>query len=151
MPNFSVAAIICIVFLFGCSLSETPTEMKGLSWLEGEWTSQKPGSDMITREIWKAEGNKLVGKGLVLQNADTTFTESLKLEMVDGTLCYVANVAHNDGPVIFKLTKNEKENWTFENPMHDFPKSIQYIRTEGGFETVVSDGERKFKLNFKKE
>lgn len=32
---------------------------------------------------------------------------------------------------------------TFENPVHDFPKVIRYLRTDGGgLEAIVSDGAR---------
>lgn len=151
MPGYQIPAMMCLILFLGCSSPKKSTGIESLSWLQGEWVSQNPGSDMVTRETWKANSGKLEGKGEVIKNGETTFTEILSIEMVEGTLSYVANVAHNTDPVQFKLTKIQNDSWTFENPTHDFPKSIQYIRTEGGFEAVVSGGERKFKLNFKKE
>ena len=126
--------------------------IESVVWLEGNWiTDQSNSSSMLTKEQWKLENQEMKGIGLVIQNGDTTLLENLSLKMINDTLSYVADVPENVEETIFKLTSYKNDSWKFENPKHNFPKSIGYIKKKDGFEAIVSGGDRSFKLNFKRD
>jgi Zn-dependent M32 family carboxypeptidase len=126
--------------------------IESVSWLEGNWVSDKSNSSsMLTKEQWKLDNQEMKGIGLVIKNSDTSYVENLSIRMINDTLSYVAEVPENEEKTIFKLTSYKKDTWKFENPAHDFPKSIEYVKKKGGFEAVVSGGDRSFKLNFKRD
>lgn len=141
---------ISIIF-FSCSNSVKMGSIKSISWLEGNWVNEKSNSGVLTKEQWKLVGQEMTGTGLVIKNKDTTFVENLSLMMINDTLSYVADVPENEEKTIFKLTSDKNDSWKFENPGHDFPKTIVYVKNKEGFEAVVSGGDRSFKLNFKRD
>ena len=142
--------LISIIF-FSCSSAVQMGSIESVSWLEGNWVTKKSTSSVLTKEQWELENQEMKGIGLVIKNSDTTLVENLSLKMINDTLSYVAEVPENVGKTIFKLTSHKNDSWKFENPAHDFPKSIEYIKKKDGFEAVVSGGDRSFKLNFKRD
>lgn len=143
--------ILVSITSLSCSSSKEMGNLKSITWLEGNWVTEKSKNSMFTKEQWKLENQEMKGIGLVIENSDTTFVENLTLRMINDTLSYVASVPENTEEIIFKLTSNKNNSWKFENPGHDFPKLIEYIKKKDGFEAIVSGGDRSFKLNFKKD
>jgi hypothetical protein len=65
----------------------------------------------------------------------------LLLAEMAGDVYYIAKVKSNPYPVPFKLVDSSAQHAVFENPDHDFPKRLEYRRTEqGGLNVRVSDG-----------
>jgi hypothetical protein len=81
-------------------------------------------------ETWKQERNMLKGFGLALEGNDTLFYERLEINLAVNPIVYTSWVrSQNDGNGIeFKLTESTDTSWIFENPQHDFPTKIMYIR-----------------------
>lgn len=101
-------------------------DISKVEWLVGTWTrtNAKPGRSGV--EVWKKVGNELVGRGISLKGADTTFVEKLKITTKDGKLFYVSDVPENKEPTWFGFTSVAERNFSVEDPKHDFPKKITY-------------------------
>ena len=50
------------------------------------------------------------------------------MEVINGEVFYVPVVPHNEGAVYFKMTEQSEDKVIFENPEHDFPQRIIYLR-----------------------
>ena len=112
------------------------------NFLSGAWKN----STFNHIETWKQEGNSLKGHGLALEGKDTLFYERLEINLASNPMVYVSWVnRQNDGAGIeFKLTESTDTSWLFENPQHDFPKKIYYIRTGATqMEAIVSGHDNK--------
>ncbi|MFN5371308.1 MAG: DUF6265 family protein, partial [Bacteroidia bacterium] len=72
----------------------------------------------------------LKGFGLAMNNRDTIFYEKLEINCDVTPPIYTSWVANqNKGVGIqFKLTSATDTSWTFENPNHDFPQKITYLK-----------------------
>ncbi len=105
------------------------TNIKKLNWLEGTWerTNVKPGT--YAHERWeKTSTSSWEGLGVAMQGNDTTFIEKLRIIKKDSSIYYEADVPENTRQVLFQFTKLDKGGFTCENPEHDFPKKIRYLR-----------------------
>lgn len=105
------------------------SDFRHLKWLEGTWqrTNLKPGK--TAHERWEPSSRKrLVGYGVSMSGADTTFLEKLQIVVADKKIYYVADVPENPAPVYFLLTDLGPQGFVCENPDHDFPKKISYRR-----------------------
>ena len=135
----AIPAIVALWFLFpaGCGKqeesrppqfqAESSSQLKNLNWLAGTWQNQ--GGVHNAFESWEIEDEQaMIGRGYVIKDGDTTISEMLQLEEKDGDIFYVATVAHNPGPVYFKLVKMSEQEFVFENAEHDFPNRIIYMR-----------------------
>jgi len=57
----------------------------------------------------------------------------------EGSLVYTAMPDGRTTPTHFTLTSLSPSSATFENPAHDFPKTIRYtLQPDGTLETVIS-------------
>ena len=135
---FLIAAMLCFALAPGCqtreqevsekekSVPEIPAIEK-LSWVIGRW--ENVNGDKGVGERWvKLNATTLGGVGYSFERQDTTFTETLRIEQINSDIFYVADVPHNPGPVRFKLVQFDEHSAVFENPKHDFPNRIIYIR-----------------------
>lgn len=112
------------------------------SFLEGTW--QVEGQEKF--ETWNAlnPGN-LKGIGYDLNSGVPKIAEYLDLSTNGKTTFYTATVVgQNDGRgVAFSMTRNDSL-LVFENPMHDFPKRIEYRKlNDNHLFVTVSDGAQK--------
>jgi len=133
-----VALLLSLLF-FQFALAQ---KTEDFTWLEGTWEriNLKPGSTAY--ESWKVTNQSLHGLGVRLKGTDTVFTEKLKLIETDRGMSYVAEVAHNNSAVYFKIIDYDKHSFISENPSHDFPKRITY-QLEGDELTVIISGDGK--------
>jgi hypothetical protein len=121
------------------SVSVQSQDLKKLEWLIGTWnrTNAKPGRSGV--EIWqKISTTEIRGWGVNLKGVDTTFVEKLKIIVMGKDIYYVADVPENKKPVLFKLTKVSDTNLIFENPQHDFPKTLKYELINSKLKATVS-------------
>jgi len=102
-----------------------------ISWIAADWKMEMP--DGIITESWLKSNDSLwVGASyFVLPNGDTASKEVIRLAAINDTLYYMPTVSNqNDGKEIhFKETMLTDSSVVFENPAHDFPKRIAYIKT----------------------
>lgn len=136
---FSLAPLLLTVILIISSCSSTSTTVKSspslssIAWLLGNWENVSPKRTLC--EQWrKLDDSTFSGQSFVIRNADTTYLETVRLHMRDGIISYNPTVPdQNEGKSVqFILTSADKQNFTFENPQHDFPKKIVYMLKEDG-------------------
>ncbi|RPI16928.1 MAG: hypothetical protein EHM58_10990 [Ignavibacteriae bacterium] len=100
-------------------------------WMLDNWVMADENG--ITRERWIKESDTILrGNSYTIKNGDTVFTEKISIEKRGDEIFYIAIVAHNPGPVDFKLVYLSDTKAVFENPEHDFPQRITYINEEDG-------------------
>ena len=112
--------------------------------LIGEWVDR--GSPKFTCfERWTAEGDSVLkGFGYVMAKGDTVFIEDLRLEEVNGQVVYSARIeSQNHGQwVPFTAQGAGDDSLVFENPGHDFPQCITYVKdSTGAWDVAVTGNE----------
>jgi hypothetical protein len=115
------------------------SEVKKLSWLTGDWITTNPKPGRTEYESWKLGSNgELGGVSLVMKGTDTLFVEKFRIDSRGGDLYYVADVPGNKEPVDFKITRITDNGFTCENPKHDFPKKIVYVKDGNNIKATIS-------------
>lgn len=120
---------IILFFIFSCSTPEITDEasssvsLDDIEWLTGNWQDSLRSNQW---EIWTKNKFGMRGRGIAVNESDTTQFEELTLVEENGKLVYIANVRGNAAPVKFIGTVIEENLVVFENPQHSFPKYISY-------------------------
>jgi hypothetical protein len=155
MKKFKYQLASLIVFLFSTSVNSADCRsLTTFGWLKGEWISKSSSS--TTSESWrKVSEVTLEGIGVTEQNdANKPKTEeTLRLVEMSDQVFYIAKVGHNELPVAFEAVSCGKNNVTFENLKHDFPKRLVYqLLAEDKMSVTVSDAQDKgFVIHFSKQ
>ena len=150
-----VTSVIVAMFFSSTSLSaENCRSLDAANWLLGPWIATD--GDRTVTETWqKLSETTFEGTGVTTRGASRTIVdgESLRLLQMEQGVFYVSKVAHNRLPIAFELTQCSSQRLLFENPAHDFPRRLEYIRdADGGMTVHVTDsGSKGFTLNFKRQ
>ncbi|MEO8209756.1 MAG: DUF6265 family protein [bacterium] len=125
-----------------------------LQWLIGEWEGIH-GKGIYHEEWEKINDNELSGKAYLIQKGEIINPEKLKLQSNVKGIYYVADVRHNTNPVSFRMTGIEENIVVFENPDHNFPQKITYVRKGHDsllaiIEATINDKTEKVEFNLKK-
>jgi len=99
--------------------------------LVGAWMDSTTSDRYSMFEVWQVQNDStLVGHGYALAGKDTVFVEDLKVEIRGALPTYLARIdAQNQGNwVPFQALQHGPDSLIFENPGHDFPQCISYIR-----------------------
>lgn len=116
--------------------------------LIGTWENTDHKDSLLHTEKWsRTNDSLLVGFGLLTRNNDTLFQEKLSIQKIDGFWYYIADTDENPMPVHFKINTQTDDGFEAVNPVHDFPKYINYRITKDSLHALVSDGENK-KIEF---
>jgi hypothetical protein len=110
--------------------------MAGFDWLAGHWCMERDGTHI--EEHWlPARGGMLMSVGRTVAGGEVKSFEYLRLERRDGVVTFVAQP---DGapPTPFRLTDSGDDWARFENPLHDFPKRVEYRRVGKGLHAEIS-------------
>lgn len=101
-------------------------QLSQLAWILGDWEAKS--EKYRSRETWRAVSEQsFEGGGQTIDAAGKTLgSESLRLVQMEGDIFYLARPRANPLPVAFKLVHCEAQGARFENPNHDFPKSLYY-------------------------
>jgi len=136
----SVCFLVPSVGLFG--------QQSEFSWLMGTWKEK----DENAFEVWTKEGDWLSGSAYKIDpSGNKTFTEEIKLVKKGNDFYYVPDVAGPQGPVEFRITAFDKNSFTAENPLHDFPKKIVYKKiSDQQLEATISHADTSISYYFKK-
>jgi len=127
--------------MFGVAPLHGQNHINLAQWLVGTWKN----TTFNHTETWKQEGNTLKGHGLAMEGKDTLFYERIEINLASKPMVYTSwvNGQNNGAGIEFKLTEATDSSWLFENPLHDFPKKIHYIRTgTTNLEAFVSGHEK---------
>lgn len=116
--------------------------------LLGDWVDSTTSDRFRVYEHWRTMSDSaLDGHGYVLAGKDTVFVEDLKLTRENGQVTYSARIdTRNNGEwVPFNALASGPDSLVFENPGHDFPQCILYVRDAMGRWTVHVNGMEKGK------
>ncbi|MDH5412974.1 MAG: DUF6265 family protein [Flavobacteriaceae bacterium] len=115
-------SIVFIIFiaLFSCS----ENKLSQLDFLVGTWKME--GKENY--ESWEKLDHILKGKSYKIVDGQKIVTEIIELKSDGNQIFYTPTVFdQNEGkPIQFILLKLNKNEFSFENSDHDFPKKIQY-------------------------
>jgi uncharacterized protein DUF6265 len=119
-----------------------------LPWLAGVWVGPT-GSD----ERWTpALSGSMMGVSRSLRNNVLTEFEFLCIVQRGGGLVYQAMPNGRSPATDFRMTRMDSKSVTFENPAHDFPKTIRYtLGADGTLEAVVGAGDRSMRFTFTRQ
>lgn len=136
--------IVALVAVAIPAAAATP-DLEPVRFMTGAW-----GVDGVIVEYWMPPLRGLmVGGNREPAGDGMPFFEYLRIEVREDGVYYVAS-PRGEGATDFKLTEFSEGKAVFENPEHDFPQKIIYVRTAEGLEAevgAVRDGEwSSFKL-----
>lgn len=138
--------------LKGPNVKVAPATIDAMSWLVGDWVGTVGGNNV--EERWTAAaGGAMIGSSRSTRGTSMVEFEFLCIAQRAGGLVYTA-MPNGSGTTDFLSTKVSSDSITFENPEHDFPRSIVYTRNaDGGVDVVVSGapGQRAINYSFKKK
>jgi hypothetical protein len=100
-----------------------------MKWLVGKW--QQTIKEGTLYENWTmATVDSMAGVSGLINGKDTLVSERIALTFKEGTIIYSPTVSgqNNNQPIPFKLTRSTADSFIFENPSHDFPSVISYVR-----------------------
>ncbi len=134
-----VFTFILIAGLYACNsskqeeattISSTVNLLDTAKWFIGTWQNQTP--DGLFTEQWNQINDSVYSaiSTVVVNQKDTVFFESILLEQKNNELFYKVSVKdqNKELPVSFKLVKATANQLVFENPTHDFPSKIIYLK-----------------------
>lgn len=139
-------AVVLLLFMFVCTApAQVQMSIETVrEFFNGTW--QVDGKQ--TFEQWETCGDSFTGRGYRKTDDGEKTTETLEIRLIDGKIYYLATVPdQNDGQTVrFELTEFSDDQYTFENPLHDFPKKIIYKKEGPGIllVTVLGEGEKGF-------
>jgi hypothetical protein len=117
--------------------------LQQLAWLSGVWTGTQ-GRASIEERWTPPGGGAMLAVSRTISGDRLVAFEFLRIVERDGGLVYIAQ-PNGRPPTEFLLTGIGAASATFENPSHDFPKTIRYARRDdGSLEAKISgaNGER---------
>jgi len=126
-----IASIISVVFIHAGCIAQTKLQQSAnnltlneVSWLAGRWKSKNENPSFEEHWMTPHDGC-MVGMGRETSGKKMAFFEYLRIEQREDGLFYVAQ-PRGKSPTDFKLTTKTSSSLKFENPQHDFPKTIEY-------------------------
>ncbi|MFA3789624.1 DUF6265 family protein [Aliiglaciecola sp. SL4] len=119
-----------VIIMLGSSATSADSKCVDLSqlhWIVGDWQTMPDGN---TQEKWlQISEDTFTGSGSSRDaSGDLQQQESMRLVQMQREIFYLAKVGHNSLPVAFRAKNCEPNSVTLENPNHDFPKQIIYLR-----------------------
>jgi len=124
MHHRTVASIFLVLLATGVRGGDAPAAPP--AWLAGSWCGQD--GPARSEESWLAPaGGQMLGMSRTVAPGRSTQFEFLRIDSVDGVLSYLAQPG---GAAVTAFARTDGgERWIrFENPTHDFPRSVEYRR-----------------------
>ena len=133
-PDLIAVALLALAGSTGAR-DEAPA-LEELSWLAGHWVRDEGGSR--SEEIWlPPSGNTMLGMNQTITGDLTIAFEYVRIVRLGEAIDYVAQPG-GKSPVAFRLVQWGENRAVFENPEHDFPQRISYVRTEDRLDARIS-------------
>lgn len=138
---------ICAITIAACNTKPANHPIKHIAWIAGNW--EMSINNYTFRETWEATSDSSYkGAGVLLDSVgNTVFNEELYIVERNDTLWYQPTVSNqnNQQEVSFKMSYTSADSVVFENPVHDFPQIITYVKTSDtsmhAFVSGYSNGE----------
>jgi hypothetical protein len=116
--------------------AEGQGEIAKLDWLAGHWCLEQQGK--FIEEYWAPpRGGRIVAMGRTTVNGVAKSFEYLRIELSNGVVTFIAQ-PEGTPPMPFAMTSSGPGWAVFENPQHDFPKRVEYRRTDKGLWAQIS-------------
>lgn len=129
-----------------------PARADELGWMSGLWLAESAGR--WTEESWSApRGGVMLGHSRTGREDVLREFEFLRIAPgADGVLAYLAQPGGRPA-VSFRLVARERTSATFENPQHDFPQRIRYVRDGDSLTATISamDGSNAMSWTFRRQ
>jgi Domain of unknown function (DUF6265) len=123
-----------------------------LSWMSGRWLTEENGR--WTEEIWSGpRGGTLMGFSWSGEGTNISAYEYIRVQPgEDDEIVYLAQPNGGAG-VGFYLVRAEGTSATFENPTHDFPQRIRYVRDGDTMVATISamDGSNAISWTYRRQ
>lgn len=120
------------------AVKRAPATIAQVAWISGIWIGTN--ATLTVEERWTPSASgSILGLGRSLRGGQMASFEFLCIAEREGSLVYTAMPDGRTTPTHFTLTSISTDSATFENPTHDFPKTVRYnLRADGTLETVIS-------------
>lgn len=118
--------------------AQTPApaaSIESLSWMAGAWTG-KMGKAGIEEHWIQPAGKTMMAVARTIVGDRTVAFEFLRIEQRPDAIVYIAQPGGRP-PSEFRLTASTATSATFENPQHDMPKIIRYMKE--GEDTLIAE------------
>lgn len=114
-----------------------PARVADLGWMSGRWETTV--NNVVTEEAWSApRGGVMLGYSRTVGGERLREFEFLRIQAgEDGVPAYLAQPGGQPA-VPFRLTAHNATSATFDNPAHDFPQRIRYVRTGDTMVATIS-------------
>jgi len=113
--------------------------LEKLTWLCGAWENK--AGNVTTEEHWTpVAGGTILGINRTTSGNKTVAFEFLRIEERPEGIVYVAHPNARSPGTEFVLTYQDESEVVFENPEHDFPTLIRYVRKRDGSMTASIGG-----------
>lgn len=115
-----------------------PATVADLGWMSGQWETASANGGW-TEESWAPpRGGVMLGYSRSGAGERLREFEFLRIQAgADGVPAYLAQPGGQPA-VAFRLTAHDATGATFDNPAHDFPQRIRYVRTGDTMVATIS-------------
>jgi hypothetical protein len=104
--------------------------LESVSWLIGCWEQLSPDQKQLVQESWGAPlGGSMLGMSRTVRDGKLIEFESIILRVDKGKLAYEAHPSGQPTATFLSTSVSDKQ-VIFENPKHDFPQKIGYLRRD---------------------
>ncbi len=135
MKRLALLFVLFIVSTVSGQQEDVKNTVSDLGWISGCWRQDR-GPGRYVLEQWTAPAGMILGMARTYRDGKITSYEYLRIEEKDGDIFYVA-IPSRQKETFFKLTSLKDGTAVFENPEHDFPQKIIYMKTESGISARV--------------
>ena len=117
---------------------KAPASIAQASWIAGLWSGTEKTTTI--EERWTApSGGVMIGTARTMPNGAMSSFEFLCIAEKGGTLVYQAMPNGRSPATDFTASAVTADSITFENPAHDYPKTIRYTKkADGSLETTIA-------------
>lgn len=131
--------------------SAPPPSVDDLAWMSGDWAVEQDGR--WAEESWsRPRGGVMLGYGRLGRGGEVRDFEFLRIQAgADGVPVYHAQ-PRGAPAVPFRLAAHDGTSASFENPAHDFPQRIRYVRADDVMTATISrlDGSNATSWSFRR-
>lgn len=142
MNRVKLLILSCFALLSCGEKKAESTKLDKLGWLLGYWEMQTP--EGITTESWVRTNDSIFsGIGKFTDSAGKVLSsEEIRIVLRSDGLYYIPTVSNqnNGQPVMFREKSFADTMVVFENPAHDFPQRIGYIRISAAAARAYIEG-----------
>lgn len=144
--------MIGAAFALAAAFVQAPARVDDLAWMSGRWQADDGGR--WTEEVWSApRGGVMLGYSRTGRGEVVREWEFIRVQAgADGVPVYWGSPGGRPA-VGFRLSARDAASATFENPGHDFPQRIRYVRDGDTMTATISaiDGSNAISWTYRRQ